>query len=587
MPAAGGRGAWRGRSGWGGWGLRGGREGLCARPLRGSVRVPSATRGEGHWRAAKTSVAPICRDLIRFMPVIPAPALVTPRPGSFGLAPLVTVGYAQAGLGTAAARFAAELARRTGSRACAVPGSDGDIVVDLGDSPERAGLTAPLGLDPGTGDESHVITIGPDRVTVLAAAPPGAERAFATLLQLAATCDDATLPAQQIIDAPRLGWRGLSLDVVRRYFPPEAIRRVIDLLALYKLNVLHLHLTDDEGWRIEPGRPAAAREPDGSFYSNDELRDLVSYAAQRCVTIVPEVDTPGHVAALVKLRTELRTSRNLVRQAGAQGTEFRTAWLDPEQPATFGVIGEVFAELSSVIPGAFIHIGGDEAWQMPDNAYRAYLGQLLPMIRELGRLPIGWQEIIRADPGQAAAIQFWMSPASFEQLNTSELPAEIAALVTENGRRTRSDAARAIERGVPVIMSPSAHCYLDVPYAEEPADPAKAGLRDRLGLRNYRAQTLRESFDWIPAAELGADVGGVEAAIWCETVRDFDDLTFLLLPRLPGVAERAWSGGHGANWARHSAALGAQARLWDQDRLTYFSPAGPAPPPPHVGSMAH
>src|SRR5205807_2477871 len=126
-------------------------------------------------------------------------------------------------------------------------------------------------------------------------------------------------------------------------------------------------------------------------------------------------------------------------------------------------------------------------------------------------------------------------------------------------------------------MSPSAHCYLDVPYAEESADPEQASRRGRVGLRNYRPLTLAESFAWEPVAALGPrararDVAGVEAAMWGETLRDFDDLTFALLPRLPGVAEKAW--GAAASWPDHRAALASHARLWQQDNLTYFRAQG-------------
>ena len=153
-------------------------------------------------------------------------------------------------------------------------------------------------------------------------------RGLTSLLQLiatpATTAAEATLPALDILDGPRFAWRGLTVDVVRRFFPPAQVRALIDLAALYKLDVLHLHLTDDQGWRIEAGRPAPLREPD-SFYTNDDLSALESYAADRFVTLLPEVDTPGHALALLSLHPELRSGRNLVH---------RSAWLDPDLPAT-------------------------------------------------------------------------------------------------------------------------------------------------------------------------------------------------------------------------------------------------------------
>jgi hexosaminidase len=210
---------------------------------------------------------------------------------------------------------------------------------------------------------------------------------------------------------------------------------------------------------------------------------------------------------------------------------------------------------------------------MPEDAYQAYVRKLLPAVRDLAKRPVGWQELVRAGADAVQAIQYWMSPASFQAFAEPELPSEAAAMVADNVARSRADVERALRHGVKVIMSPVAHCYLDVPYAEQSADPAQAHRRERVGLRNYRPLTLRESFSWEPVAALGArasaqDVAGVEAVMWCETVRDFDDLTFALLPRLPGIAEKAW--GMAASWADHSDALGAHRRVWHQDGLTFF-----------------
>jgi hexosaminidase len=138
-----------------------------------------------------------------------------------------------------------------------------------------------------------------------------------TLLQLLATASptsagEVSLPAARVLDAPRYAWRGLSLDVARTSFTTDEIRRMIDLLALYKLNVLHLHLTDDQSWRLPVGRSSEDRLSDNAFYSAEDLRALVAYAADRFVTIVPEVDTPGHAIALMQMHPELKTGRNEV-----------------------------------------------------------------------------------------------------------------------------------------------------------------------------------------------------------------------------------------------------------------------------------
>jgi hexosaminidase len=519
------------------------------------------------------------------MPIIPAPLRLTPATGLFRLGTGATVAYGGPALAGLVERFCADARRRAGIRARAVlAGTDDaahDITVSLDGGPALAGLPGPAGIDPaGTAaDERYALTIGEAGITLRAAGPAGVARGLASLLQLLATAAPGggavPLPALRIRDAPRFAWRGLSLDVVRRFFGAAQIRKVIDLLALYKLNVLHLHLTDDEGWRIEAGRPAAAREPDGTFYTDDELRALVAYAADRFVTLVPEVDTPGHAAALLRLRPELAGGRNLVSYRPGPGQQHQNAWLDPGLPATFEVLEEVFAGLAGIFPGPFIHIGGDEPFGMPDDAYAAHVGRLRSTVRGLGRHTIGWQESIRAGADPRHLIQYWISAASLSAGGTASLPPETAATVTANLERSRTDVEQALAHGVPVIASPHSNCYLDVPYAEASADPAQAERRERAGLRSYAPRTVGAAFDWEPTAVLGAgapagSVAGVEAAVWCETVRGFGDLTFLLLPRLAGTAEKAWGAAGAVRWEQHRAALARHGRLWEQDGLAFF-----------------
>ena len=519
------------------------------------------------------------------MPIIPAPLELTHDSGRFRLGAGATVAYRGPALAPLVERFCADARRRAsiGARAVLAGTDDAahDITVSLVGGPVLAGLPGSAGIDPaGTAaDERYVLTIGEAGITLLAAGPAGVARGLASLLQLLATAAPGggavLLPALRIRDAARFAWRGLSVDVVRRFFGAAQIRKLIDLLALYKLNVLHLHLTDDEGWRIEAGRPAAAREPDGTFYTDDELRALVAYAADRFVTLVPEVDTPGHAAALLRLRPELASGRNLAGYRPGPGQRHQNAWLDPGLPATFEVLEEVFAGLAGVFPGPFIHIGGDEPFGMPDDAYAAHVGRLLSTVRGLGRRTIGWQESIRAGADPRHVIQYWISAASLSAGGAASLPPETAATVTANLERSRTDVEQALAHGAPVIASPHSNCYLDVPYAEASADPAQAERRERVGLRYYAPRTVGAAFDWEPAAVLGAgapagSVAGVEAAVWCETVRGFDDLTFLLLPRLAGTAEKAWGAAGAVRWEEHRAALARHGRLWEEAGLVFF-----------------
>ena len=372
-------------------------------------------------------------------PIIPAPARLRPAAGEFRLVSGATIAYRDPILAPQARRFAQDAARRrgialdvgTGERAPA-------IVIDLGDAPDFAGPPAPLGLDPaGTPrDERYALTVDRSGIRLRAREPAGMARGLTSLLQLiataTATASAATtatttatavpLPALDIWDAPRFAWRGLTVDVVRRFFPPAQIRTLIDLAALYKLNVLHLHLTDDQGWRVEAGRPPPMREPDGTFYTDDEVRALVAYAADRFITLLPEIDTPGHGLALLRLRPELGSGRNLVRP----GQPHQSAWLDPELPATFEVLDAALAELAGLFPGPFLHIGGDEPYGMPDQAYGVYVRRLKQAARALGKRTVGWQESIRAGADPRHVIQYWMDASSLGVGGEAPVPPEVA-----------------------------------------------------------------------------------------------------------------------------------------------------------------
>jgi hexosaminidase len=495
-------------------------------------------------------------------PVIPAPVRFDAADGHFAPRPGTPIAYpAVPELAPIAERFSEEVSRRTGLRfaptARGRPGpdhpSEPTIRIELAAEPE---LPTPHGLSPSGGsppDERYALTITADEILVRAAEPVGVARGLTTLTQLLAATPGG-IPGGRIADAPRYAWRGLSLDLARTYVTPDEIRRVIDLLALYKLNVLHMHLTDDQSWRLPAGRPAGIETP----YRHDELRALVAYAADRFVTVVPEVDLPGHVEALLAMHPELTSGRT---QQGA-------AWLDPTVPATFPLVEEVLTGVAGIFPSPYLHLGGDEPWGMPRDLYVEFVRRARAFARDLGKRPLGWQESARAGLDDTDIVQYWLSGITF----APSLPAEIRAKIDADLDLSRRDVEAVITAKVPVIVSPQSHCYLDVPYAEPSADPAQADRQGRVGNRLYAPMTVAASFDWEPAeapgAESAAQVAGVEAAIWTETISDFDDLTFQLLPRLPGVASKAWSPPQ--TWAEHRGRLARHARLWEQDDLTYF-----------------
>jgi len=513
--------------------------------------------------------------------VIPAPVRIDHKGGEFALRSSTTIAYTNIEVAPIVERFCSEVTRRMGLRVLPITGNprsnEPSIGVELTTGDELGVLPAPSGISPlgdRPCDERHSLVIDEHQVVVRAAEPVGVARGLSTLIQLLATtpstsASEVPLRATRILDAPRYAWRGLSLDLARTFFTLNEVKRVIDLLALYKLNVLHLHLTDDQSWRLPVGRPAESSRSDAAFYSAEDLRGLAVYAEDRFVTIVPEVDTPGHASALVRMRPELNTGRNLVELEFPPGHTHHTAWLDPELPATFAVVEEVLASVAAMFRGPYIHIGADEPCGMPHDLYASYVQRVRSLVRSMGKRPLGWQESARAGLGPDDVVQYWLSeialPASLSPAVRAQMNADVAM--------SRRDVETAVAAAVPIIVSPLSHCYLDVPYAEPSADPGQAERQGRVGLRLYSPKSLAESFDWEPTEALGpgraAHVVGVEAAIWAETISDFDDLCFLLLPRLAGVAHKAWRNLL-ITWADHRDRLAQHGRLWAQDGLTYF-----------------
>jgi hexosaminidase len=209
--------------------------------------------------------------------------------------------------------------------------------------------------------------------------------------------------------------------------------------------VLHLHLTDDQSWRLPVGRPAG-REPADAFYSAEELSALVGYTEQCCVTVVPEVDMPGHASALVRLNPHLATRRNMTGPGPLGGREHSTAWLDPELPATFELIEEVLATVAEIFRGSYIHIGGDEPYGMPRDLYAACVQHVRRVVRSLGKRPLGWQESARAGFDPNDVIQYWsteialaesLSPAVRARLVADLVPHQ-ATFALSTMRRSRS-----------------------------------------------------------------------------------------------------------------------------------------------------
>jgi hexosaminidase len=484
--------------------------------------------------------------------LVPQPLHVDVRDGHLLLA---AVRVRSEGLGDDAASLEPVVAELLAERAAPAPSSPaGDATAEPG-----AGTSVLLRIDPhagpegSTSEERYSLVVDADGAVLSAPAQAGLLHATRTLRQLVEPAVEgshdgaARVPHVVVHDAPRYPWRGLSVDVARHFFGPAQLRAVVDVLAAYKLNVLHLHLTDDQGWRIEtPSRPELVRRSSssdvsggpGGYLSLDDFRALQDYAAGRGVRVVPEIDLPGHVNAATHAYGELRPDG--VATQAYQGIEVGFSRLTYDLPATDPFLRDVLTDLARATVGEHVHVGGDEVLTMEADEYARFVELAERVVREAGKTPVVWQEAAKASLRPGAVVQYWDTDAT-----------DLTHLV---------DAARA---GARVVLSPGNRVYLDMKYVE--------GFP--LGLQWAGFVELRDSYDWDPEDVVdglpAAAVEGVEAAVWTETLTTTDELFTMLLPRLSAVAEVAWTAPERKDWDDYRRRVAREAAAWRRDGVAF------------------
>ncbi len=479
--------------------------------------------------------------------LIPQPAALTRGEGTFRLAPataIICTKTNDAPCGFAADSLAGWIARARGLRlarstAVAAPA----IVLRRADAP--------------TG-EGYRLTVTPSGIEIAAASDAGLYYGAVTLFQLATEQTGATgvidIPAVTIDDAPRFAWRGLMLDSARHFQPPDAVKALLDAMALHKLNVLHWHLADDQGWRIEikkyprltklgAFRHNRREGRYGGFYTQSQIRDIVAYAKARAITIVPEIEMPGHALAAIAAYPKLASVRHVPK--GPSGDWGVFPYLYNVNDATFAFLEDVLTEVMALFPSPYIHTGGDEAPKDQWNAspevqqrlrtlgvkdtkalqgyFTARIGRFL---EAHGRRQIGWDEILEGHPPPSAVVMSWSSIAS---------ASEAAAL------------------GHDVVLSPAPTFYLDYCQAVRDGEPTCRGLQS----------TLQDvyGFDPAPPGALQNHLLGVQANIWTEHLPLPPSVFYAAFPRAAAMAETGWSQSH--DWNSFVARLPAQLRRYD------------------------
>lgn len=490
--------------------------------------------------------------------IIPAPVSVTAASGApFALTATTTIVVPanNAEAAKVGEDFAALLRKSTGYH---VPVSGADAAVPNGAIVLRLGGGAELG------SEGYDITIDANSVQLLAGTPAGLFYGTQTLRQLLPSPIEAeqsetrmvtawSIPPGRVIDHPRFAWRGMMLDVARHFFTVDEVQQTIDLAALYKLNTLHLHLSDDQGWRIAidswPNLTVVGGSTEvgggaGGFYTKQDYASIVRYAQDHFITIVPEIDMPAHTNAAIASYPQLGCSRPTPGlYGGTQGPGVYTgiavgfSALCPDSDVVYKFVDDVVRELSAMTPGPYFHMGGDEVEGLTNEQYSHFVERVQDIVYKYNKTMIGWEEVGKARLRPTTIAQQWKSDS----------------------------ALLAFKQGAKLLLSPASKAYLDMKY-----NPLT-----ELGLNWAGFVTLRTSYDWDPVGYLQGvpeqSVVGVEAPLWSETVKNITAAQYMLFPRLPAIAEVAWTPAANKNWESFRSRIAAHAPRWRLLGVNYYA----------------
>jgi len=451
--------------------------------------------------------------------VIPLPAETVPGVGSFKIGPGTVVRVPPGDRdAAAAARYLAELWARTNQLTLPVIGTAG------AGSPGVD--TIGFRRESGFGPEAYGIKVTPQRITVSSSSAAGLLYGAVTLWQLLPSGGNAgEIPAQTIRDAPAYPWRGLMLDSARHFQSPASIRSMIDWMAWHKLNVLHWHLTDDQGWRLEIRKyprltsvGAWRVDPNGTryggYYTQDEVRGIVRFAAARHVQIVPEIEMPGHATAAIAAYPFLGADDGEPPRVSADWGVFTRRFNSDSR--TFAFLEDVLAEVIDLFPATPIHIGGDEVAGGSVELQSAFTRRISRYLAAHGRRIIGWDEILRPGLRRDAIVMSW------------------------HGLEGAHAAAAA---GHDTVLAPSPTLYFDHRQSDLPAEPPG----------RLQVVSLEDVYRFEPRDAALADgrrhhVLGVQANLWTEHISTDARLQWMALPRAAALAEVGWSAAARRRW---------------------------------------
>ncbi|RTE11086.1 family 20 glycosylhydrolase [Paenibacillus whitsoniae] len=404
-----------------------------------------------------------------------------------------------------------------------------------------------IGGNAASGQEGYTLNTSISGVNLTAYTPEGLFRGIQTLRQmLPPDIEKSSLVTgvpwiiQQaaITDAPTYPWRGHMLDVARHFFTVDNVKRVIDLMAQYKMNILHLHLTDDQGWRIQInswpdlatiGGSTQVGGGAGGYYTQAQYTDIINYAKDRYITVVPEIDLPGHVNAALASYGELNPDGQ--KKSLYTGTSVGFSTLMTQAEITYTFIDDVIGELADITPGPYIHIGGDEASSTNQADYDYFIGRVKTIVANHGKTMIGWNPALRPDLATAGSLLQNWSPTV------------------------------ATDTGIDYILSPKTKAYMDYKYdSSNPIGQTFAGYNP-----------TDDAYQWDPTDFAPqSSVKGIEAPLWTETIRTMADIEYMSYPRIPGHAEIGWTPKSMRDWNEYKYRLAAQGPRMTNEGIHYY-----------------
>lgn len=420
------------------------------------------------------------------------------------------------------------------------------------DTPMAGNIYLSISSDTALGDEGYELTITKELIKLTANKPAGLFYGVQTIRQLLPAKAELSTAQEgpweiatgTIRDYPNYAYRGSMLDVGRHFFGVDDVKRYIDLIAFYKMNIMHMHLSDDQGWRIEikswPNLTAHGGSTEvgggkGGFYTQEQYKDIVKYAADRYITVIPEIDMPGHTNAALASYAELNCNDTATQLYS--GTDVGFSTLCASKDVTYKFIDDVVRELAEITPGPWIHIGGDESHATKKEDYITIINKAQDIVKAHGKKVIGWDEIAISTVQPNSTAQYWAD--------------------AENSKE-------AVTKGAKIIMSPAAKSYLDMQYDST----------TRLGLHWAAYIEVDSAYIWDPATLVPGiakeNILGVEAPLWTETITKMDDIEYMVFPRLPGYAEIGWSPAAGRSWDEYKVRLGNSAPRLKAMGIDYY-----------------